>query len=899
MKNRSYQPVLILLGILLAVFPAFSQIREAGEIRGTITEASGDPLSGVSVTIEGSYLIGGPQSTVTDARGFYRFRSLPIGTYKVTAALSGFKTMVREGIELHAGFTLTCDFKMSQAAIAQEVEVVAEIPTIDTKSSQPKPIIYTDEFLNALPGKSSWSGLASYAPGVSQSYSSVGYGWLNDGISVSYPFNAMSAYNPDTRIIKEVAVQSLGLPAEYGEFSGVVLSSISKSGSNKFSTFNEITYYGKKWNSQNAKKPPVEEWYSASMADQVYATIPFYEVSSQFGGKIIRDKLWFYIAGEYSTKKTPITGLDKSRNYLSRKGFLKFTCQLNNSNKFNLSVNHNFAANTNGAISVINPDIGYDSEYPNWFGSINWTSIFSPTTFLDVKAGYNNYSSKVSPHGGLETFGIYDQFLRKYINNYTDATATSTWNYHANAHLSHYLPDFIKGSHDLKAGLEFIHYKILWDRKAPGDRIEYYYNGVPSTAEDRKRWAQDTYTDSIVCFLQDRWSLTDRLTLNLGARFDYYRFYFPSDSSPRGAVYNAPALAPRLGITFDVLGDRKNIIKLNYSRYYEGMSRNWFGNFEHRYEGGAKYSWDAATKTWVMTLAPTESTVVSPVLVDRNINQPNIWEISGGYERELFRDASLSLNFWWRGLGDAMYVFYYDDVWAPYTTTNPGPDGRVGTADDMGPITIYTVTTVGSVLSLCNPKIGVPPWMQWDWVYKDRAIELRFTKKFSRRWQLMASYSYHRVTGNVEGSYAGGIFDPNRSINAYGERGNNLPHQFLLQGNVLLPLDISFSAVYYLKSGIYRNETVVLYPPVYRTYPQIYINPVGSKQADPVSNLDLRFEKQVRVKGFSLGLGLDVFNATNNYGGSGELGNAYGTSYGKRSYIKAPRIFQMTIRIIY
>lgn len=889
---------LVFLGILLISLGANSQVRESGEIQGTITDTAGEPLPGVEITIESPNLLGGPQARVTDVQGFYRFYSLSVGTYKVTAKLAGFKTMVKEGIELHARFTLTCDFKMSQAAVAEEVEVVAEIPTIDTKSSQPKPVILTDEFLNTLPGKQSWSMIVSLAPGMTQSYSSVGYAWMNDGIDVSYPFNGMAAYSADTRIIKEAGVLSLGLPAEYGGFSGAVLSSITKSGSNKFSTFTEFTYYGKKWNSQNASKPPPEEWYTASMAEQVYATIPFYDISGQLGGKIIQDKLWFFIAGEYKTKKTPITGLDKSSDSLAKNVFLKFSYQLTNSNKFNLTVNRNFTGLTNRGLNVLNPDIGVDYDDTNWFGSLNWTAIFSPTTFLDVKAGYNYYFSGAMPQGGLDTPGIYDSYYRRYINNYTDATAVVTSNYHANAHLSHYVPDFIMGSHDFKLGLEYVKYKILWDRKAPGNRIEYYYNGVPRTAQDRLRWYQDTYVGNIIGFVQDRWSLTNRLTLNLGVRIEHLRFYFPSKSSPRGTAYQTWTIAPRLGITYDLLGDRKNIIKLAYSRYYEGMMRNWFGWFEHRYDGGAHYAWNATTQQWDMTLSPTESTNIPPVDIQSGINQPNVWEISGGYERELFRDASLAVNFWWRELGDAMYIFFLDDVYAPYSATNPGPDGLTGTTDDTS-ITVYELVNRGTQLGLVNPSKGNPPWMDQDWVYKDRAVELRFTKKYSNRWQMMASYSYHRVTGNVDGAYAGGIMDPNRGINAYGERGYNLPHQFLLQGSVLLPLDISLSTMFYLKSGAYRNPTTVVYPPAYRNYPQIYPEPYGTIKAGSISNLDLRIEKQFRYKGATLGLGVDVFNATNNYDGDQELYTSYGIAYGKRTYIKTPRTFQMTIRIIY
>jgi hypothetical protein len=890
---------LVFLGILLISPWANSQVRESGEIQGTVTDTAGEPLPGVEITIESPNLLGGPQFQVTDAQGFYRFRSLSVGTYKVTAKLAGLKTTVKEGIELHARFTLTCDFKMAQTAVSEEVEVVADIPTIDTKSSQPKPIIITDEFLNTLPGKKSWEMIASLAPGITQSYSSVGYAWMNDGIDVSFAFNGMAGYSADTRIIKEAAVQSMGLPAEYGEFSGAVLSTISKSGSNKFSTFNEFQYYGDKWNSQNASKPPVDEWYLASMAEDVYATNPFYDISSQFGGKIIQDRFWFFIAGEHSNKKTPIAGVDKSRDTKSYKGFMKLTFQLNNSNKFNLILNRNFSSTINQRISAVNPEIGYDYDNPNWFGSLNWTTILSSTTFLDVKAGYNLFRYAVSPHGGLDTPGIYDQYFRKYINNYTDATTTSSYNYHANVHLSHYVPDFLMGSHDFKVGLEYLHNKILWDRKAPGNRIEYYFNGVPDSAEDRLPWYQDLYVNNIIGFLQDRWSPTDRLTLNLGVRIQNYRFYFPSESSPRGTVYSSTAIAPRLGVSYDLLGDRKNIIKLNYSRYYEGMMRNWFGNFEHRYEGGAIYDWDAATESWVMISPPQPPGEVTEIPTDENIKQPNLWEISGGYERELFRDASLSVNFWWRGLGAAMYVFYYDDVYAPYTTTHPGPDGLAGTADDMGQITLYTLTYRGTVRKLTNPRKGEPPWMDWDWVYKDRAIELRFTKKYSNRWQMMASYSYHRVTGNVDGTFAGGIIDPNRAINAYGERGYNLPHQFMLQGSVLLPLDISLSAVYDIRSGYYLNETVVIRPPAYRFYPLIYGTGVGTKKGGQMSNLDIKIEKQFRFQGGTFAIGLDVFNATNNYDGDNELYTAYGYAYGKRTYIKTPRTFQMTLRIIY
>lgn len=84
------------------------------------------------------------------------------------------------------------------------------------------------------------------------------------------------------------------------------------------------------------------------------------------------------------------------------------------------------------------------------------------------------------------------------------------------------------------------------------------------------------------------------------------------------------------------------------------------------------------------------------------------------------------------------------------------------------------------------------------------------------------------------------------------------------------------------------------------TGPLILAHPSGEgKKGDSIGNLDIKLEKQLKYRGATLSLGMDVFNATNNYGGSNELATRYGITYGLRTYIKTPRTFMMTIRIIY
>jgi len=897
MKIKEKRTLSLVLGILVLSFMAYTQIRESGEIQGHVTDNQGETLPGVEITITSPDLIGGAQTRITDAEGFYRFRALSVGEYKVTAKLSGFNTMVKQGMNLHSGMTLVCDFEMTQAAVEEEVIVTAGIPTVDAKSSQPKPVIYTDEFLLSLPGNTSWSGLTNLAPGISQTvYQTDAFAWQSDGVDVSRPFSGTAGFSPDIRIIKEASVQSLGLPAEYGEFTGAVLTTVSKSGSNKFSTWNEFRYHGTKWNSQNRQNVPEDEWLSPSYADDIYSTNPYYDISSQFGGKLIHDRLWFFIAGEYNKSQTPILGIDKTRDVTNKKGFAKLTYQLNPSNKINASGTWNKGKSMNAGISDTNPEIGFDYVYPGWYVNLNLTSIFSATSFLEVKAGHNYSSSETHPQKGLDVIGGRDYFLGTYVGNYYDATATTTWNYHLSSHFSHYVDEFLKGSHDIKIGGEFVHYKILWDRKAPGNRIEHYWDGEPYLAEDRPPWYQDTYCDTGVGFIQDRWTLNKRLTLNIGARLNYYRYYFPEESSSRGTAYSNTAIGPRIGITYDLLGDRKNIFKLNYSHYFEGMNRGPFGSFEHRYEGGAKYRW--INGQWVQYYTPPATGDPNPIPVESDVSQTWIWEISGSYERELFRDASLTFSFWWRGLGDTMWITDVSAVYAPYSIPNPGPDGRIGTADDGPPLQGVTLVDRFYDYRLINPKAGNPPWLTEDYKWKNRGIEIRFTKRFSRRWQMMASYMYWMNEGNIPW-VGSNVYDPNRLINAYGKYGFGMPHQFKLQGNVLLPFDVNFSAVFNLESGNFLNDQFVTRPPNYWYYPLIYAIPVGTRQAGAANNLDLKLEKQFKYRRAGFAIGLDVFNATNNYNDKGGWYTRYGPYYNKRLSIKAPRTYIMSIRISY
>jgi hypothetical protein len=97
--------VLSAVSAIILLVPPVARAQDAGEIAGTVVDASGGLVPGVAVTLTGPVLLQ-PQTALTSAGGTYRFPRVAIGTYTVTFDLAGFKTAVREGVIVEIGFTV-------------------------------------------------------------------------------------------------------------------------------------------------------------------------------------------------------------------------------------------------------------------------------------------------------------------------------------------------------------------------------------------------------------------------------------------------------------------------------------------------------------------------------------------------------------------------------------------------------------------------------------------------------------------------------------------------------------------------------------------------------------------------------------------------------------------------
>ncbi|MBI2835517.1 MAG: carboxypeptidase regulatory-like domain-containing protein, partial [Acidobacteria bacterium] len=286
--------VAAVLGCLLAPVDAGAQRGQTGSLVGIVRDTSGAALPGVKLTASSPQSIGGPHQTESDAWGRYRFASLLPGTYEVTAALQGFKTLRHSEIEVPPGFTLRLDLRLELAAVAEVVDVRAGASAIDTHTAT-SPALLDRQLLENLPiDRRSVFLLANLAPGVTRGVAFGGTGGANpfslDGTHGTDPISGQVSAVVSVNWIDELQVVSLGANAEYGEYTGARVNAITRSGSNRFSGLAEYVTTRPNWTGNNRGSLPPD----LAQRFRPIEVLKRWEISQQVGGPIVQNRLWFF-----------------------------------------------------------------------------------------------------------------------------------------------------------------------------------------------------------------------------------------------------------------------------------------------------------------------------------------------------------------------------------------------------------------------------------------------------------------------------------------------------------------------------------------------------------------------------------------------------------------------------
>jgi carboxypeptidase family protein len=863
------------LALCLIVSPLLmAQSRDTGAIVGTIVDADGQPLPGVTITVSSPNLQG-QRSAITDVEGQYRFPALPPGPYEIRAELEGFGTTVQENIRVTTTVRLVIDLTLRPSTLEEEVTVVAESPTVDVKSTETASVTLSSELLSNLPFSNFSVDIVNLAPGVSSSSaygasSSTGVSFQMDGVDVSDPEGGTAWVFSDPNIVEEAKIMGVGLPAEYGNFTGVIFNMVTKSGGNEFSGMAQFIYQGtrddsKFWVGSNSAN------YIDDFPDITSPSEAVTDFALNLGGPLIRDKLWFFAGGQYYFTQTAVTGFPETVDYKQPRGFAKLTFQASPSTNLSAFFEYDTYTGVNrSAGATVSPEATVGQESPDIVGNFTLTQIVSERTFFDLKGSFFHGYYYLDPETGPETSAHYNL-------NDNMRYDSAGWFYYAdrdrfqaNASLTHYAEDFIQGDHDFKFGVEFERSTVRNRYGYTGPNAFYYvdYTGYGPygyyytgnyLAYQYEGYDTSTKYSRMEEFVQDSWKVSDRLNISLGLRFTHvWGFVQQVD----GSVYSNTRIAPRLGFTFDLLGDKTTIFKAHYGQFTEAMLATYHGrlNPPSSYSDSSGYFWDTIGEEWVEFFRdpPAED----KYQIDEGIKHPYMDQFTAGIERELFKDTSISATFiyrnWHQPVGVVDITGQYDliDMYVPELNQT---------------FQIYEQTNYGQSRYIVKNFSEGDPWILEKPYRKYTGLELLFNKRFSNNWQLLASYVYSVTKSTIDNSSAsdtGGwndtIADPNTWIFAEGRPTYDPTHMLKVQGTYVFPLGINLTAHFHAITG--RTwETRYLTPRLAQGRVTFRTEPNGTHHYDMAPVLDMRLEKTFTFAGkYRLGLMFDVFNVFNN-----------------------------------
>ena len=624
------------VSLLLGGVTARAQGIYEGRITGTVTSEDGIALPGTNVEVSSPGLIGGSQTATTSAKGSYVLLNLPVGSYRVTVSRDGFKTVTRENVDVGAGSTVTLDLVMPVGTVQETVTVTAAGSIVDAKTSSIDSRI-DRSMLDKLPtSRDAFYDLALTAPGMFDSASSVflpsptAYGsatneniFLINGVNATSPragsFGSLVTVNYDA--VEEVRIVALGSKAEYGSFSGAAIDVLTKSGSNEFhgsGAFHSLL------GSPASNQPGAGDDLGADFlfvgeGEQLSGeTDKDWEAAATLGGPLMKDKLWFFGAFNYlrSTSLPPRWSLENEswrRNADAKLSAAPFR-------NHRASLSYHYENNDSSGVSW-GSEPAWDTTMSYGVGTINhtmsgqWQWFPSGTTSLSAKyLGFWNDDQPSLPddHPANPGYINWWKWADYGINGsfpYVEAQKSSRQTLQAD--LSHFAEEFL-GTHDIKFGVQYTKGRGNWQ----GGYFQNYVNFLypyrwTQSVQYMQSWYGDTglrfynnrdtlnpfltvrTADTVGLFLDDSWSPTRRLTINVGLRYDHMTTKYGEgkvydlvtapeqindpppvlrDRASTGNIFDFTTWSPRIGVSYMLTEDGKTVARAGFGRYFQPVS---------------------------------------------------------------------------------------------------------------------------------------------------------------------------------------------------------------------------------------------------------------------------------------------------------------------------------------
>jgi outer membrane receptor protein involved in Fe transport len=701
----------VAIGVGLAP-AAEAQGLQTGTLSGVVQDPDGLPVPGATVTAT-SPALQGERSTVTDAIGAYIIRGLPPGTYAVRFELSGTAT-VEETVSVPLGGVARVDPTLRLAGVTEAVTVTADITPSALASTQNSTNLRA-ELLNTLPVGRRPFEIAELAPGVTDNTPNVG----QMAISGSFAFDSIflidgvdtndNLFGTSTNLfvedaILETQVLTSGISAEYGRFGGGVVNVITRSGGNDFSGSFRANFARPSW----TKETPFERERNQNRSETLSK---FFE--GTIGGPIVRDRLWFFNADRYEKSATAGVFAELGGAFDTNINNKRFELKLTGTPITNHRVSGSFLNNplTRAGLPAINATMSMTAATlinrrdANRLWVANWNGALSNRVFGTFQ--WSRKDQSILDAGGTSTTITDSPFLTRGV------VAGSVANRHFNApyfsandpenrnnrqfagSASYYMTNPAAGRHDLKVGFEHFKsfrtggnsqsatgYVFQTDYLTAGGRPVVGADGEPiplwggnaaspSAAPTRiQNWlsVQGAQIDikTLSLYAQDRWTAGDRLTFDLGVRYEKVR----TDATGGLVGADTDTIVPRLGASFDVTGNGRLVAQATYARYSGRFTERAFARNTNvgtpslvtlGYTGPTGQGFDFAPGFDLRNYAVISGNFpTANVFFDEGLTSPKTDEFTLSLGREFGRGSYAKAIYTWRNATDFIEDFIDD-----------------------------------------------------------------------------------------------------------------------------------------------------------------------------------------------------------------------------------------------